>query len=111
MPIDARHLRRHLDDLIGRIAFLRPLQPDNPSYRLWLGDVIEVVNLQWGVQSRQMLQLRAAIGRGGRQPDGETPEERASVYRERLDDIEAVLGSFVRGIAEPVQFFENGDGR
>ncbi|HLZ69461.1 MAG TPA: hypothetical protein VKV26_06055 [Dehalococcoidia bacterium] len=107
MTLDARHLRRHLEDLIGRIAFLRPLLPDNPSYRLWLGDVIELVNVQWGVHSRQMAQLRAAIGRGGRHPDGETAEEQARAYRQRLTDIEAVLSSFVRAIAEPVRFFEN----
>lgn len=106
MPLDARHLRRHLDDLIGRIAFLRPLQPDNPSYRLWLGDVIELVNVQWGVGSVQMQQLRAAIGRGGRQPRAESPAERAGAYRACLDDIEAVLTSFARTIGEPVTFFD-----
>ncbi|HEY7296211.1 MAG TPA: hypothetical protein VH916_14295 [Dehalococcoidia bacterium] len=107
MPMDARHLRQHLEDLIGRLAFLRPLQPDNPSYRLWLGDVIELVNVQWGVESRQMLQLRAAIGRGGRHPEAETPEERARTYRARLNDIEAVLSGFVRSIGEPVTFFDS----
>ncbi len=106
MPLDARHLRRHLEDLIGRIAFLRPLQPDNPSYRLWLGDVIELVNVQWGVGSVQMQQLRAAIGRGGRQPQGESREERERAYRARLDDLEAVLTNFLRTIGEPVTFFD-----
>jgi len=104
--MDARHLRSHLGDLRERIGFLRPLQPDNPSYRLWLGDVIELVNVQWGVQSRQMLQLRAAIGRGGRQPEAESDAERGAAYRQRLSDLEAVLDSFVRVVVEPVTFFE-----
>jgi len=104
--MDPRHLRSHIEDLRGRIAFLRALQPDNPSYRLWLGDVIELVNVQWGLQSRQMLQLRAAIGRGGRHPEGATPEERAQAYRQRLDDVDIVLERFVRSIGEPVTFFE-----
>jgi len=106
MPIDAQHLRRHLEDLRERIAFLRPLQPDNPSYKLWLGDVIELVNVQWGLQSRQMLQLRGALGRGGRLPDAETPQEATRAYLDRLDDLDAVLQSFIRGIIEPVRFFE-----
>lgn len=106
MPLDARHLRSHLGDLIGRTAFLRPLQPDNPSYLLWLGDVIELVNVQWGVSSVQMRQLRAAIGRGGRQPQGESHEERERAYRARLDDIEAVLSRFLQTIGDPVTFFD-----
>lgn len=106
MPMDPRHLRRHLAELRDRIAFLRALQPDNPSYRLWLGDVIELVNLQWGLQSRQMLQLRAAIGRGGRQPEAETAEERVRAYLARLEDLAAVLESFIRGVGEPVAFVD-----
>jgi len=106
MPMDGQHLRRHVQDLRERINFLRPLQPDNSSYKLWLGDVIELVNVQWGLPSRQMLQLRAAIGRGGRQPDAETPEDRVCAYLTRLDDIDAVLESFQRGIVETVKFFE-----
>ncbi|MHB8576137.1 MAG: hypothetical protein ACYDCQ_12495 [Dehalococcoidia bacterium] len=106
MPMDPRHLRSHLEDLRGRTAFLRAMLPDNPSYRLWLGDVIELVNVQWGVQSRQMQQLRAAIGRGGRHPEGETPAARTTAYLQRLDDVDAVLESYVRAIGEPVTFFE-----
>lgn len=106
MPMDPQHLRQHLQDLRDRIGFLRPLLPDNPSYKLWLGDVIEVVNVQWGLQSRQMLQLRAAIGRGGRQPAAESPDERGRAYLSRLDDLDAVLESFQRGTVEPVKFFE-----
>jgi hypothetical protein len=105
--MDALHLRRHLADLRGRIAFLRALLPDNPSYKLWLGDVIELINVQWGVHSTQMLQLRGAIGRAGRQPEAETPEERTRAYLSRLDDLDAVLGSFDRFTMQPVQFFEN----
>ncbi len=106
MPMDAAHLRRHLEDLRGRINFLRAMQPDNPSYKLWLGDVIELVNVQWGLDSTQMKQLRAAIGRGGRQPEAETPEERTRAYLQRLEDLDAVLQSFVRGVREPIKFIE-----
>jgi hypothetical protein len=106
MAFDPRHLRDHLADLRGRIAFLRPLQPDNPSYKLWLGDVVEVVNLQWGVDSVQMARLRAAIGRGGRHPDAESDDERTAQYLARLSDLEAVLESFERGAGSPITFFE-----
>jgi hypothetical protein len=106
MPMDPRHLRSHLEDLCGRTAFLRTMLPDNPSYRLWLGDVIELVNVQWGVQSLQMLQLRAAIGRRGRHPEGETPAARTTAYLRRLDDVDAVLESYVCAIGEPETFFE-----
>jgi hypothetical protein len=106
MPLDAAHLRRHLSDLRERIGFLRALEPDAPSYKLWLGDVIELVNLQYGLQSRQMLQLRAAIGRGGRQPDAVSDEERREAYLQRLSDLDLVLDSFIRGIVEPITFFQ-----
>ena len=60
MPMDPLHLRRHLDDLRGRIAFLRAMLPDNPSYRLWLGDVIEVAHAAVqavGVPDEQRVEL------------------------------------------------------
>lgn len=106
MPLDAAHLRRHLQELRERIDFLRALEPDSPAYKLWLGDVIEVVNVQYGLQSRQMLQLRAAIGRRGRQPEAESSEERVVAYLGRLADIDLVLESYQRAITEPVTFFE-----
>ncbi len=106
MPMDPKHLRGHLEDLKGRIGFLRPLQPDNPSYKMWLGDVIELVNVQWGLQSTQMLQLRAAIGRSGRRPEGTTMADHIQSYQGRLDDIDAVLESFIRGLVAPITFFE-----
>lgn len=106
MPLDAAHLRRHLQDLRERIVYLRALEPDSPTYKLWLGDMIEVVNHQYGLQSRQMLQLRAAIGRVGRQPEAVSNEARRDAYLQRLADFDLVLDSFVRGIVEPITFFE-----
>ena len=106
MPLDAAHLRSHLQDLRGRIVFLRALEPDAPTYKLWLGDLIEVVNHQYGLQSREMLQLRAAIGRAGRQPDATTDEQRRDAYLQRLADLDLVLDSYLRGIVEPITFFE-----
>jgi hypothetical protein len=106
MPLDAAHLRGQLQDLRERIAFLRALEPDSPTYKLWLGDVIEVVNLQYGLHSRQMLQLRAAIGRVGRQPAAISEDERREAYLQRLADLGLVLDSFIRGIVEPITFFE-----
>ena len=102
--MDSTHLRRHLEDLSARVELLRPMRPDNPSYKLWLGDVVELVNVQWGVQSQQMGQLRAAIGRGGRlpEPEGDADAERA--YVRRLNDVDAVLQSFVRSLPPPMQF-------
>jgi hypothetical protein len=102
--VDSKHLRGHLADLRGRIEFLRAMQPDSPTYKLWLGDVIELVNVQWGVQSPQMMQLRAAIGRGGRQPEPESADEQVRGYLQRLADLAAVLESFERGAAESIHF-------
>lgn len=102
--MDQRHLRSHLDDLRARIGFLRAMQPDNPSYRLWLGDVIELVNLQWGVDSPQMAALRGALsGATGRSADGEAQRE---AYLARLSALDGVLERLLRGTGEPVQFLE-----
>ncbi len=106
MQFDPRHLRDHLAELRGRIAFLRTMQPDSPSYKLWLGDVVELVNVQWGVESVQMAELRAALGRGGRHPEAESNEERTAQYLARLNDLEAVLYSFERAAGAPITFFE-----
>lgn len=106
MPLEPRQLRNHVQDLRGRIAFLRALAPDSPTYKLWLGDVIELVNLQWGVDSRQMAQVRAAIGRGGRHPEPETASERTTAYLAKLDDVDVVMQSFERDSGAPITFFE-----
>jgi len=106
MPMNARQLKSQVEEMRDRVAFLRSLLPDNPSYKLWLGDVVELVNLQWGLQSREMKLLRSAVARGGRQPMAESPEEQRSAYIGRLDDLEAVLESYLRNIGEPVTFFD-----
>jgi hypothetical protein len=98
----------------ARINYLRALKPDNPSYKLWLGDVVELANVQWGVQSAQMQQLREAIGSGRRTPDGEDDATRR--YLERLDTLAAVLDGWLRGLGEPIPIvdelpFRRGDGR
>jgi hypothetical protein len=105
MPLEPAHLRRHLLELRDRVRFLRALEPDAPAYRLWLGDVIQLVNEQYGLNSPQMQQLRAAIARGGRQP-ADTPEERQALYLQRLNDLELLLNSYLRAIGEPIAFFE-----
>src|SRR5579875_1229434 len=61
MPLEPAHLRRHLIELRDRVRFLRALEPDAPAYRLWLGDVIQLVNEQYGLNSPQMQQLRAVV--------------------------------------------------
>ena len=104
--MDARHLRHHLDDLRSRQRFLRTLRPDSDRYKLWLGDLVELVNVAYGPESPQMAELRAVLTRHPRLSAEATEEERERVYLARLDDLAALLTSFERDIRDPIIFFD-----
>jgi hypothetical protein len=78
-------------ELRERVAFLRPLRPGNASYKLWLGDIVELVSTVWGGDSPQMARITDVL-----RPDSAAPasgsEERR--YLERLSRLETVLAGF-----------------
>jgi len=94
--MDAGHLRQHLRELIERGPFVRSLRPDTERYKLWLGDIVELVNVVYGVDSAEMGELRAAIGGRARLSAEATEAERQRDYVERVDALAAVLRGYER---------------
>ena len=106
--MDARHLHQHLKDLSGRQHFLRTLRPDSDRYKLWLGDVVELINVAYGVDSVEMAELRAALTGGSRPPAEAADAERERVYLARLDALAALLGRLEGNVRDPITFFPDG---
>jgi hypothetical protein len=92
--MDIDHIRHHLQDLSGRRYFLRTLKPDTDRYKLWLGDMVEFVNVAYGAGSGEMSELRAVLTSRPRLPVDATEEERVRDYVERLEALGALLDRF-----------------
>lgn len=91
------HTIRQVRELRSRIVFLRALRPDNPSYRLWIGDIAELANTVWGIGAAEPLQLAAALHSSPDEAAGAGQED--LYYLERLGRIDAVLESYERVLA------------
>jgi hypothetical protein len=89
--MDATHLRRHLQDLSGRRYFLRTLQPDTDRYKLWLGDLVEFVNVAYGPGSPELTDLRDLLTRYRRAAADSSSADRSQEYLERLEALGAFL--------------------
>jgi hypothetical protein len=92
--MDIDHIRHHLQDLGGRRLFLRTLKPDTDRYKLWLGDLVEFVNVAYGADSGEMVELRAVLTSRPRLPLDAAEEERVRDYVERLEALGALLERF-----------------
>ena len=104
--MDTKHLRAHLQELIGRRQFLATLKPDSGRYKLWLGDVVELVNVAYGGESEEMRELRAALTGRPRLTATTDEAERERDYLARLDALGDVLERLARRIPEPIIFVE-----
>ena len=104
--MDARHLRAHLQELDGRRRFLATLKPDSERYKLWLGDVVELVNVAYGADSEELRELRGALTGRSRLPPSADEAEREREYLARLEALGEVLEQFMRRIPEPIVFVE-----
>ena len=82
--MDPSHLQQHLQDLAGRQHFLRTLPPDSERYKLWLGDLVEVVNVAYGPDSPEMAAVRDALAGRPRVPAEASESERRMQYLARL---------------------------
>jgi hypothetical protein len=101
MPMDAAHLRHHLQDLANRRFFLRTLKPDTDRYKLWLGDLVEFVNVAYGPDSEEMASLRATLTGRPRLAADATETERVHDYLERIDALAALLERYEHAIQSP----------
>jgi hypothetical protein len=100
-PMDAAHLRHHLQDLANRRFFLRTLKPDSDRYKLWLGDLVEFVNVAYGPDSEEMASVRATLTARTRPAADATETERVRDYLERIDSLAALLERYERAIPSP----------
>ncbi len=108
--MDSRHLRHLLQDLIDRRHFLRTLRPDTDRYKLWLGDLVEVVNDAYGPDSAELRELRGLLAGRPRPGRDAADEERERDYVARLDALGDFLERLRRAVREPIIFVEP-DGR
>lgn len=100
--MDANHARKHLDDLHGTLMWLRTLTPDNPRYKVWLGDLVEFTRLVFGLDSREMAAIRTALIEPP--PSANPGPDPAHMYLARLDRFVAVLkelGASVENLNSP----------
>lgn len=100
------HVRHYLNDLQERLPFIRSLAPDSDHYKLWLGDLIEFVNVAYGARSEEMTRLRSFLVAHARPPADASSEERARLYQERLDGIAALLEEYTRSYRDPRIFLD-----
>ena len=84
-------LRHQLAALRQRVAFLRALAPDGPAYKLWLGDVIELVNTKWGVGSTAMQGISEILRRREQERSSQSDASAQAAYLERLRSMELIL--------------------
>lgn len=94
--MDAAHLRHHLQDLAGRRYFLRTLKPNGERYKLWLGDFVEFVNVAYGPDSPQMVNLRGVLTGRPRIASDAAEDERVRDYLDRLESLGDLLDRLER---------------
>lgn len=109
--MDATHLRGHLTDLRGRIHFLRTLRPDSDRYKLWLGDLIEFINVAYGPDSPALAEARAILLQHGRLPTDAPNVEREQHYLARLVALDAFLAAREGEVRDPLVLVEEWPGR
>jgi hypothetical protein len=98
--MDDAHRRHHLKDLAGRRFFLRTLRPDGERYKLWLGDLVEFVNVAYGPDSPQMTEVQNALRAHPRLPSAAPEDARVRDYLDRLETLGALLDRLERDAIE-----------
>jgi hypothetical protein len=69
------------------------MQPWASAYKLWLGDVVEFVQVAWGSGSPELVRI-ADLLRGTR------PEPDDGQYLQRLRQLDDLLAEFERELAQ-----------
>lgn len=94
--MDPSHRLHHLRDLTDRQRFVRTLTPDSDRFKLWLGDVVEFLNVGYGPDSTELARLRETlISRPQVAPDA-SHGERERAYLDRVDAITTLLLELIR---------------
>jgi hypothetical protein len=109
--MDSRHLRHLLQDLIDRRHFVRTLRPDSDRYKLWLGDLVEVVNDAYGPDSAELRELRGLLAGRPRPDRGAAEAARERDYLARVDALGEYLDRLRRAVRDPIIFVEPDGGR
>lgn len=104
--MNAHHQRHKLNELRRELMSLRPLAPDGPRYKLWLGDLVEFVHAAFGPATPQMAQVRAILTGGARPPADADEITRTRAYVARLDAFAALLDAFQRSIRDPIMLVD-----
>lgn len=99
--MDSQHLLQHLHDLAERQRFLRTLRPDSDRYKLWLGDVVEFLNVAYGADSPELASLRTVLTGARRLPAEATEAERQRDYLRRLEALGGVIEDCERAAGGP----------
>lgn len=94
--MEPAHRLHHLRDLTDRQRFVRTLTPDSDRYKLWLGDVVEFLNVGYGADSAEMVRLREALVSRPRVAPDAPHGERERAYLDQVDAITALLGDLIR---------------
>lgn len=90
--MEPRHALQHVRELRSRIGFLRPMRPDGPTYKLWLGDVVEAANAIWGAGSPETARIADAL----RANPAREGDEAGRRYLRRLESLDEVLAEYER---------------
>jgi hypothetical protein len=104
--MDAAHARKHLDELGATLTWLRTLTPDNPRYKLWLGDLVEFTRVVFGLDSAEMAGVRAVLTEAPRPVPGSDESERTRAYLALLDRFAGVLTSLGRAFPQSVTLLD-----
>jgi hypothetical protein len=91
--MDRGHALQHVRDLRARVRVLRPMRPESPAYKLWLGDVVELANAVWGVGAPEVERIAAALRS---KPPAEVLADPGRAYLRRLDLLDSVLAEYER---------------
>lgn len=84
------------ETLRDQVALLRPMQIDSPTYKLWLGDVVELVEGVWGNRSPEMARIVAALRENPTLPAEAGAEMR---FLARLNRLHVALTEYVAKLA------------
>lgn len=98
--MDAAHARKHVDELHATLTWLRTLTPDNPRYKLWLGDLVEFTRAVFGLESAEMARVRAVLIEAPRPAQGSDETERTRAYLAVLDRFADVLTALGRALPQ-----------
>ncbi|HTE87165.1 MAG TPA: hypothetical protein VK821_20835 [Dehalococcoidia bacterium] len=74
------------------------MRPGNPTYLMWVGDIVELANTFWGSGSAQTLRLAGALHGAGAVGTG---DRAVTGYLERLRTLDEILADLEEDLGRP----------